>query len=363
MGAGATRRLGVGRALVGGTWVPGDVTIDVSGRVQDVGRSPAGGGDRVAVPGFVDLQLNGAFGTDVVGADPDALEDLARRLGVHGVVAFAPTSYSAALDEHLAVLDSVRRVRERPEVGDRVLAVHLEGPFLASRWAGAHDPGHLRPPDPEVLRRLLDAGPVGMVTLAPELPGALELVAAAAARGVVVAVGHTDAVAAQVRAALDAGATFLTHAFNAHRRFGARDPGPVGVGLTDARCRVGLIADGHHLAPETLRLVLAAAGERTVVVSDAVAPAGLPDGAALLRGQAVTVAAGRVELPDGALAGSATLLDGALRHLLAIGVEPALAVGTLSTAPARLVGLGPHDLRPGSPARAVVLDDRWEVVS
>ena len=176
-----------------------------------------------------------------------------------GVTAYQPTFISAAPEDlrgAMAVAAAVAAERALP----RVLGVHLEGPFLSPRWPGAHPPQHLRAPDLALVEELRAAGPVSHVTLAPELPGALDLVAALAARGIAVAIGHTDADAATCRAAFDRGARALTHVHNAHRRFSARDPGPAGAALAHPAVTVTAIVDGHHLAPETAAIAWRAAG-------------------------------------------------------------------------------------------------------
>ena len=284
------RRIGVGAAVVDGTFVPGDVEI-ADGRIARVGLSPSG--SAVAVAGLVDLQVNGFAGVDLRTASTDDLRRVSIELAAHGAVAVQPTLCSTSIDRYvsaLAVLDDARRWLP----GCRLLPAHLEGPFLSTVWAGAHDPATLRPFEPDVLDVLLDAGEVGMITYAPELGDASALVARCRDRGVIASIGHTDASAAQVQAAIDDGARHLTHCWNAHRRFAPRDPGPAAVALSDPRCTVGLIADLVHVAPETIRLTLAAAPGRVAVTTDAVAAAGVVDAAA---------STDAARLADGTLAG------------------------------------------------------------
>ena len=349
-------RLGVRAALVDGAELPGDVEIE-AGRIAEVGLLPAGAGG-LAVPGFVDLQVNGFGGVDFLGAGPGDYATAGDALAATGVTAFQPTLISAPP----AALRSALAARPRSRCPLRVLGVHLEGPFLSPAWPGAHRPEHLREPDLALLDELLAAGPVSAMTLAPELPGALELVDALAARGVGARIGHTDADAATAGAAFERGATAITHIHNAHRRFAARDPGPAGAALARDGVAITAIVDGFHLAPETVESVRRAAGARLCVVSDAIAAAGCGDGTFALGAAVVEVRDGRATRPGGTLAGSTSGLDRALRLLAEGGAPLADAVHAVSRAPALLAGrpdLG--TLAPGAPADLAVLDDELRV--
>jgi N-acetylglucosamine-6-phosphate deacetylase len=353
-------RLGVQAALVDGERVEGDVTIE-NGAIASVGVRPRGR-DGTAVPGFVDIHINGIAGVDFLTADPQDYGRAAEALARTGVVAHQPTFVSSPIDAYadpLRVADeAVRDERARP----LIVGVHLEGPFLAPRWAGAHDPAHLLAPDLGVAERLLTGGPVTMMTLAPELPGALELVERLASRGVVVSCGHSDADAAQAHAAFDRGAGAITHLYNAHRRWRPRDPGLGGVALVRPDVTVQAIVDGVHLAPESAYAAFLSAGQRFCLVTDAIEAAMLVAGEYELGGRRVRVRDGAVRRPDGTLAGSVLTMDEAVRNLVALGASLADAVQAASTAPARLVGrddLGV--LRPGAPAHLAVLDDEMSV--
>ncbi len=343
-------RLGVAAALVGGGWVAGDVEV-VDGVVTSVGLSPAVG-EAVVAPGFVDQQVNGFAGVDLRSADEQGYATVADALLAHGVTTFLPTYYSTSVDDYVAALQVLRSVHADPPGGAHVGGAHLEGPFLSPTWAGAHDARHLVAPDPAIAVRLVSAGPVDLVTLAPELPGALDLVRWFVARDIRVSVGHTDATAEECRLAFDAGASMLTHCFNAHRRFGARDPGPAGAALVDRRVAFGVIADGHHLADDVLRLVATTAPDRMRLVSDAIAPAGTDAVTWATGGASVRIGGGRAELSDGTLAGSVTPLDDAVRRMVALGVPPEVALRAAA---------GGRRLAVGSVADLVVLDDGWRV--
>ena len=352
-------RLGVQAALVDGALVEGDVTI-ADGAVVAVGVRPAGS-HGTAVPGFVDVHINGISGVDFFTADSEDYRRAAQALAACGVVAFQPTFVSsppAAYREPLALAGSLAA-----DGLPRVAGVHLEGPFLAPAWAGAHDPAHLLLPDPSLAEALCAAGPVTTMTLAPELPGGLELVRLLAARGVAVSLGHSDADAAAAHAAFDAGARAITHVHNAHRRWRPRDPGLAGVALVRPSATVQAIVDGVHLAPESAFGAFLAANHRFCLVTDAVEAAGMAPGSYRLGGRTVHVQDGAVRLPDGTLAGSLLTMDQAVRNLVQAGAELADAVHAAAVAPARLLGrddLGV--LRPGAPAHIAVLDAELRVL-
>ena len=352
-------RLGVRAALAGGVEVPGDVEVE-DGRIARVGVLPAGS-DGLAVPGFVDLQVNGFAGVDLLTAEPDGYATAGAALAAAGVTAFQPTLISAAPDTLRAALERGPAAAERSAV--RLLGFHLEGPFLSARRHGAHPVEHLRDPDPALAESLLAAGPVAAMTIAPELPGGLELVEWLTGRGVQVRIGHTDASALTAHDAFDRGARAITHIHNAHRPFAARDPGPAGAALARDDVAITAIVDGVHLAPETVAIVRRAAGSRLCVVSDAAAAAGLGDGRFELGGREIEVRGGRSTLADGTLAGSEGALDRSLRLLVENGATLEEAVHAVSRAPALLAGhpeLGV--LEPGAPADIAILDDDLRVM-
>ena len=240
--------------------------------------------------------------------------------------------------------------------------MHLEGPFLSPRWPGAHDPRHLQPPTPALIERLERAGPIALVTLAPELAGSPALIEMLVARGIVVSCGHSDADAALAHAAFDAGARAITHLHNAHRRYAHRDPGLGGVALVRPDVTVQVIVDGVHLAPEVAYAAFLTARERFCLVTDAMAAAGLGDGRYRLGSRDVEVEGMTARLADGTFAGSVLTMDAAVRNLVTLGASEAEALLAATRAPARLLArpdLG--ELAPGAPADIVVLDDALEV--
>lgn len=352
-------RLGVKAAVVDGEMVDGDVAVD-DGRVAAVGLGGRGGSG-TAVPGFVDLHINGIAGVDFLTADVEGYRHAGEALARTGVVAYQPTLVSSAPEAYAAPMSAAGEAAGTG-AGPIVLGVHLEGPFLSARWAGAHDREQLTFPDAHVAERLLASGPVTMVTLAPELPGALEVVERLRHAGVVVSCGHSDADAAQAHAAFDRGARAITHLHNAHRRWRPRDPGLGGVALVRPDVTVQAIVDGIHLAPESAYAAFLATGRRFCLVTDAIEAAMLGAGEYELGGRPVAVRDGAVRLDDGTLAGSVLTMDQALRNLVDCGAALAAAAHAASTSPARLLGradLGA--LRPGAPAHVAVLDDELAV--
>jgi N-acetylglucosamine-6-phosphate deacetylase len=356
-------RLGVEAALVRGALVPGDVEVD-AGRVVDVGRIPAGR-DGIAVPGFVDLQVNGYGGVDFLSASAEDYGRAGEALLLAGVTAYQPTFITSPEG---TILEALRRMPSGGR-GPRVLGAQLEGPFLSPERPGTHPLEHLRDPDVALLDRLLAGGRVTEMTLAPELPGADAVIERLRERGIVVSAGHTDATAAEASRAFDLGVSGLTHVFNAMRPFRARDPGVAGVALTRSDVVVKVIVDGYHLADETVRLVWACAGGRIALITDAIAPAGAGtrafNGTYQLGEVEVEVSDGAAPMrEDGTLAGTVLTMVDAVRNLHALGVPLEDAVGAATAVPAAFLGRADVGvLEPGGPADVVVLDDRLEIVS
>ena len=292
----------------------------------------------VAVPGFIDLQVNGACGRDIT-EDPAAMWAIGESLASHGVTAFLATIVTS---EPGRIGEAVEAWKEAPASAGAVpIGLHLEGPYLSPARAGAHRPDRLRAPDrAEAAGWTLDVG-VSMVTLAPELPGALDLVAELSARGIVVAAGHTDADAAVGRAAAEAGVRYATHLFNAMRPLDNRATPLAAALLDDDRVTIGLIADGLHVAPEMIALVRRMVGpDRLSLVSDAMAGMDMAPGTERLGGSDVVVGPDGARLANGTLAGSIAGLDVGLRTLMAAtGCGLDEAVATVTTTPAELLGL------------------------
>jgi N-acetylglucosamine-6-phosphate deacetylase len=300
--------------------------------------------DGVLTAGLVDVQINGAFGVDFSSADEAGWDRVAATLPSTGVTSFQPTYITAPLGALISGLNTAidARARQAGTGSARILGVHLEGPFLSPVRHGVHEQRYLAEPTPEAIDRLLNAPGreiLTMVTLAPELPGALEAVRRLTGAGVRVSVGHTDATAAQITAAADMGATLVTHIFNAQRGLAHREPGVPGATMADRRFYCGLIADLHHVVPEICSLVWRGARGRVVLVTDAIAAAGMPPGTYELSGIPVVLGEDRVPRnEDGTIAGSALTLDLAVRNMISLGLPEAQVVEAASRLPADALG-------------------------
>ncbi|MGP8173057.1 MAG: N-acetylglucosamine-6-phosphate deacetylase [Terracidiphilus sp.] len=325
-------------------------------------------------PAFLDVHIHGAAGHDVMEATPEALNAIGRFLATHGVGSFLATTVTAPLDATLRALSGLAKLLARPsgpsetESQARPLGIHLEGPFLSHLKRGVQPAEHLLAPNLAIFDRLFDAaeGHIRLMTLAPELPGAAELAAHASARGVRVSVGHSNATAAETRAAIAAGAVSATHTFNAMRPLAAREPGILGTVLTTDSLFAELICDGIHVAPEMVKLWWRAKGpERAILVTDAMSATGMPDGTYQLGGFAVEVAQGRA-MARGVLAGSVLTLDRALANFIEFTGAPLEQALCLVTAnPAAMTGLADHAgaLAVGQPANLVAVDASGKLVA
>jgi N-acetylglucosamine-6-phosphate deacetylase len=349
-------KLGVSAALVGTTLVPGDVEI-ADGRVARVGIE-SGNGHGIAAPGLVDLQVNGFNGVDFAGADAEGYRRAGEALLESGVTAYLPALITAPEESLIASLRAVPRAAPGP----RILGVHLEGPFLSPARMGVHPLAARRDPDAQLLERLLAAGPVRLVTLAPELPGALGLIELLFSRHVHVSCGHTDASAEEAEAAFDLGVHSVTHLFNAMRPFRHRDPGIAGAALGRDDVIVQLILDGHHIAPTTAHIVWRAAAGRVALVTDAMEGAMRGDGRYRLGDVEVEVRDGRAQNADEVIAGSVLTMIEAVRNLHDLGVPLGDALHAAAAVPARVIGeTSVGTLEPGAPADIVILDDNLSI--
>jgi N-acetylglucosamine-6-phosphate deacetylase len=328
----------------------------------------------VLAPGFVDIHMHGGGGLDVMSASQSELPHLGKFLATHGVTGYFPTTVAAPLDQTCA---AVERLAGSIEAGTaatngnaaqaRPLGIHLEGPFLSHKRRGVHPPENLVAPSLEIFERLWQAarGQVRMMTIAPELPGAMEVIAEAARRNVCVSIGHSDAVMSIAKAAVNAGARHATHTFNAMRPLDHRDPGILGEVLTDSQISADIIADGIHVSPAIVKLFLKAKGvERAVLITDAIAAAGMPDGRYRLGPIEVDVKDGKCTM-NGSLAGSTMTMDRAVRNVTEFAgwsLRDAVQAATLN--PARAVGIAQQCgiLAPGVEASFVVLNPAGEVL-
>jgi N-acetylglucosamine-6-phosphate deacetylase len=321
-------------------------------------------------PAFFDVHIHGAAGHDVMEATPQALDTMGRFLASRGTGSYLATTVTAPLDATLRALTGLAQLITEPATPGRAtpIGIHLEGPFLSHEKRGVQPAEYLLAPDIGTFDRMFDAaeGHVRLMTLAPELPGAAELTAHATARGVRVSVGHSNATAAETRAAVAAGAVSATHTFNAMRALDHREPGVLGTVLTSDALYAELICDGIHTEPEIVQLWWKAKGpERAILVTDAMSAAGMPDGEYQLGGFAVQVAEGRA-MARGVLAGSVLTLDRALANFIkftAATVEQGLRL--LTANPAAMTGLRDYcgTIAVGRTANLVALDPAGQLIA
>ena len=350
-----------------------------SSRQLPAGVSASDFGESVMAPGYVDLHIHGSAGYDVMDDSAEALPAIERLLARHGVTSYFPTTVTAPMDTILRALDRLanaieqrERDRERKnnnEDGENracPLGIHLEGPFISHARRGVHPPEYLLAPTLALLERFWQAarGRIRMMTIAPELEGAPEVIAEAARRGVCVSLGHSDADFAAAGRGIAAGARHATHTFNAMRPLDHRGPGILGVVLTDGRVSADIIADGVHLDPAIVKLFARAKGpEQTVLITDATSATGMPDGRYRLGSFEVEVRDGRC-MAGGKLAGSVLTMDRAVRNLTCFAEwDLPQAVAAASRNPARVARIANKGvLAVGADADFVVLSPEGEVL-
>jgi N-acetylglucosamine-6-phosphate deacetylase len=328
-------------------------------------------GDGILAPGFIDIHIHGGGGHDVMEAGADVLPPVERLLAAHGVSSYFPTTVTAPMDATLAALarlaDAIEAAEKSSpgELRARPLGIHLEGPFISHKRRGVHPPENLLAPSVAAFDRFWQAarGHIRVLTIAPELPGAVEVIAEASARGVCVSLGHSDADLDAARAGFAAGARHATHTFNSMRPLDHRGPGILGEVLTDARLSADIIADGIHLDPVIVELFLKAKGpDAAVLITDATAATGMPDGRYRLGSLEVEVKDGRC-MAGGKLAGSVLTMDRAVRNVVQFARWDLQQAVRLATAnPARVAGVKQGGvLEAGATADLVVLSPSGEV--
>ena len=317
--------------------------------------------DCTLTPGFLDIHFHGAGGHDVMESRPEALEAVARYLARAGVTKFLPTTATASLEATLHALERMAHFIEAETSAEAAQAVgiHIEGPFLSHTKRGMHPAEFLLPPSPELLNRFWEAsrGHLKLMTIAPEMPGAIETIAHAVTLGIRCSMGHSAATRAESLAGIEAGVVSATHTFNAMRAYDHREPGILGVVLDRADLYADLICDGLHVSPEAVRLWLKAKGpERAILITDCLEAAGMPDGKYKLAQTVVHLAGVTCTTEEGILAGSVISLDRAvdnLREMTGAGLPVASRLASIN--PAAMLGL-PEILAPGSAADFNVYD-------
>ena len=363
----------------------GVILID-GNRVARVGprehvKIPAGAAvvdnqDRIVVPGFIDIHIHGAAGSDLMEATPEAASAVGMYLARHGTTSYLATTVTASLDRTLHALRNLGEIIRSQQSGhgsaEKIagalpVGIHIEGPFLAAKKRGAHPVSQLRKPSLELAERLLDAAgsTARIFTLAPELEGALTVLEFVRSQGVRIGLGHSNATYEEAERAIAAGASHAVHVYNAMRPFAHRDSGILGAVLTDNRVTAELICDGVHVEAAAIRLLVDAKGvERVVLVSDSSSGAGMPDGNYRLGNFTIHVAGGVCRTVEGNLAGSTITLDAALRNLVSFtgfSYQQCLPATTLT--PARILGLEKQKgvIAPGADADFAILDRNYYV--
>lgn len=294
-------------------------------------------------PGFIDLHLHGGGGRDVMDGTPGAIDAISRTHARHGTTGFLATTLTAPVEKIGDALLAVKEAAVWETQGARPLGVHLEGPFINPTRRGAQEGKWILKPSISILEYFLDrAGDIiKIITLAPEMPGALELAEYARKRGVILSVGHSDATYRQAQAAFEAGFSYAVHLFNGMRGLHHREPGITGAVLLAKGVTAEIIADGVHVHPAVLELILKVkGGDRTVLVTDSIRAAGMPDGNYSLGGLEVMVSGRKARLADGTIAGSTLTMDRAVGYMVNnMGLTLSQAAKLASTNPARLLGL------------------------
>ncbi|HTC92545.1 MAG TPA: N-acetylglucosamine-6-phosphate deacetylase [Terriglobales bacterium] len=373
----AARALTPTEEIVDAAVVIEDGVIVAVGRREEI-VAPKGAKDHDArihtlVPGFVDVHIHGAGAHDVMEATPEALQIVAATVARHGTTSLVATTVTAPTDEICHSLEGIARYIQSPaNQGSpstplaQMTGIHLEGPFLSPQRRGVHPPESLALPTVATLSRFLQAanGCTRILTIAPELKGAMDVIDSARAAGVIVAMGHTDATYEQAHVGIEHGVRHAVHVFNAMRPFSHRETGVLGAVLTDPQVTAEVIADGIHVDDPAIRLLLAAKGaQRVILVSDGNAATGMPDGVYRLGPFEFTVSGGVCRNAEGRLAGSTLTLDRAVKHLVSLGLPLPEAVQMATLNPASRLGIAGKKgvIAPGADADLVLLSDKLEI--
>lgn len=356
------------------TVIDDGTVLIAEGRIQAVGgpglslgaaTEVRDAGGLLLTPGLLDLQVNGGFGLDFT-ADPATIWDVAARLPRYGVTGFLPTIITSPPEVARSAQEVLLDGPPTGWTGAQPIGLHLEGPFLNPGKKGAHNPAYLRRPSAAAVAEWSPAMGVQLVTLAPELPGALDVIRELSGRGVTVSTGHSLATYDEAVAGFDAGARYATHLFNAMPTLQHREPGLAAAALTDSRVTPGLIPDGLHVHPAVVDMIWRLTGpDRLNLVTDAMAAMGMPPGDYLLGDYRVTVDGTSARLPDGTLAGCILSLDAILRQFMHFtGASLAETLATVTTTPARLLGLGDEQsgIAPGKKADLVLMTPGIRIV-
>lgn len=377
-----TLLLHAARALTPTAEIPEAGILIRDGVIEEIGprsemRLPEGAQevsavDKIAVPGFIDVHIHGAGGKDVMEGTPEALATVSKAIARHGTTSFVATTVTASNDDTLRAVEGIAgyisNQYETDAVRAEVLGIHFEGPFISPARRGVHPAEYLQLPSAAVLEKLLHAaaGNAQILTIAPELLGAMPCIEAARNAGMVVAMGHTDATYEQARAAVAHGVHHAVHVYNAMRPFSHRDSGVIGAVLTSPEVSAELIADGVHVEETAMKVLIQAKGaDRMVLITDGISATGMPDGKYILGKMEVIVTGGICRNAEGKLAGSTLTLDRALRNVVALGVPLADAVRMLTVNPAKLLGIEfkKGSLRTGADADILLFDEGLQLTN
>ncbi|MBZ0275324.1 MAG: N-acetylglucosamine-6-phosphate deacetylase [Anaerolineae bacterium] len=331
------------------TPAPSDQVVDAAGRY--------------VAPGLIDVHVHGGDGYDTMDATPEAIQGMARFFARHGVTSYYPTTMTDTGERIHRALENVAACPQ-PIDGAQHLGVHVEGPYLSPQYPGAQPPTWFRPPDPAEYTRWLSTGVTRLMTVAPEVDGALPMIESLTAQGVEFAAGHSNATFDEVTRSIGYGLRQATHTFNGMRPLHHREPGILGAALTDDRLYAQIIADGVHTHPAIVKLLFRAKGaSRVLLITDAMSAAGLPDGTYSLGAQSVTVTNGVARIAAGNLAGSTLTLDQAVRNACAwTGLSLAEILPAATSTPAEAMRLTTKGrLAPGMDADLVLLDRDLQV--
>ncbi len=322
---------------------------------------------KTLVPGFIDVHIHGARGRDVMEGTREAVEVVSRHLALHGTTSYLATTVTASPIETIQAVESLGKIVPDETGGARILGLHLEGPFISQEKRGVHPPEHIRPPSTRIFDELLKMSNdhVRLITVAPEIPGGLDFIQHIRSKGVLVSLGHSNATYEVAQQAIRAGASNATHTFNAMRDFSHRQPGVLGAVLTDSTVWTELIADGAHVDPIAIQMLLKCKGHRKILlVTDGISAAGMPDGDFQLGSLLVKVSQGVCRVPEGALAGSTLSLDRALQNMMrwtGIPLEEAVYMTSRNAAESIGVAKTKGSIQPGYDADMVLLNDDMHV--
>ncbi|MFE6799830.1 N-acetylglucosamine-6-phosphate deacetylase [Paenibacillus chitinolyticus] len=322
------------------------------------------GQGRLLIPGMIDVHIHGANGFDMMDGSETSIQEVSRACAATGCTSFLATSVSSTIEDLIDMIRSVKRVAGH-EVGAKIAGLHLEGPYLNTKRKGMQNERFLRHPDLAEMKEIFDEanGLIKMVTIAPELPGGMELISFLKETGVIIAVAHSDATYEEAKQAFEAGASHVTHCFNGMRPIHHRDPGLVVAAFEEEHVSLQAIVDGIHLHPAIVRMMHRFKGpDGMVLITDALQAMGLGDGKYMFGGHPVTVSEGVARLEDGTLASSTVTMNEALRLTVDTGISLTDAVKMASSSPARLLGLANKGkISVGFDADLVLLDEQFQV--